>query len=68
MGGRNLGRSVMNADTQAIIAAALEHYARAMESDARKAGLGTSSSYQLVREASRARHLKSLLEHGSKLP
>jgi len=58
----------MNATTKATISAALECYARTMEKSAREAGLGTSSALQLVREASAARHLLSLIQHGSTVP
>jgi len=57
----------MKPENQALIVAALECYARKLESDACKAGLGTSSAYQLVREASLARQLQSFIQHGSKI-
>jgi hypothetical protein len=58
----------MNATTIATLAAALSLYARTIENDARKAGAGTASFHTLNNEASRARHLLALIQHGSKLP
>jgi len=58
----------MNANTKAIIAAALECYARQLERDAKAAGNGTATWITLTHLAASARHLRSLLEHGSTLP
>jgi hypothetical protein len=58
------GLGTMNANTRAIVVASLECYARQLERDAKEA----SGFKILLKQASEARYLKSLLEHGSTLP